>query len=50
MDRLAVMAALNIAHDLIAESRKSSDTEASRHEDLLSLGGKLDQALKRYQG
>lgn len=49
LDRIAVMAALNIAHDLLNEARKTDDVVASQAEEISTLSGKLDQALARLK-
>lgn len=47
LDRIAVMAALNISHELIQQ--KSQSTNSSDTEDKLKrLNNKLDNALQQY--
>lgn len=49
LDRIAVMAALNIAHDLLEEGRKNADAITARTDEIKSLGGKLDLALNKLR-
>ncbi len=49
LDRIAVMAALNIANDLLNENKRSDDVVASQAADIQTLGGKLDKALDRLK-
>ena len=47
LDRLAVMAALNIANDLLSQTQKTTDVTTSQRSEIQLLNGKLDQALTR---
>lgn len=49
LDRIAVMAALNIANDLLTQSQKSDEVIASQASEIRNLSGKLDQALSRLR-
>ena len=49
LDRIAVMAALNIANDLLSQSRRTEEIIASQATEIQSLSGKLDQALSRLR-
>jgi cell division protein ZapA len=49
LDRLAVMAALNIANDLISQTLKTDEVVASQEVEIQSLTGKLDQAINRLK-
>lgn len=49
MDRIAVMAALNIANDYLSQSQKTQDVIQSQTSDISSLTSKLDQALVRLK-
>ena len=49
LDRLAVMAALNIANDYISETHKTLDIVSDHKNDFEKLDGKLDQALNRLK-
>ncbi len=49
LDRLAVMAALNIANDYLGQTRKTDHVVASRNSELETLNGKIDQALNRLR-
>ncbi|MFP6808359.1 MAG: cell division protein ZapA [Pseudomonadales bacterium] len=49
LDRLAVMAALNIANDLISQTNKTKDVVDHQKNDLQSLNGKLDLAINRLK-
>ena len=46
LDRIAVMAALNIAHDLMQQNDR--DTEVT--DAVSSVGSKLDSAIERLRG
>ena len=60
LDRLAVMAALNLTNDLLAQSDKATklgsrqsemeDTLSSQADEISALGNKLDSALTRLRG
>lgn len=50
LDRIAVMAALNIANDYLSQSRMTDEVTNSQTEDLKALYGKVDQALSRLKG
>ncbi len=49
LDRLAVMAALNIANDFLSESQKTNDVVANQKNEIQNLNGKLDLALRRLK-
>lgn len=49
LDRIAVMAALNIANDYLNETRRAETVVNNQTEELRSLSGKLDQALSRLK-
>ena len=49
LDRLAVMAALNIANDLLSQTQKTTHVVTSQRSEILLLNGKLDQALTRLK-
>ncbi len=49
LDRLAVMAALNIANDLLSQTQKTTAVVTSQRSEILLLNGKLDQALTRLK-
>ena len=49
LDRLAVMAALNIANDLLSQTQKTTDVVTSQRSEIQLLNGKLDQALTRLK-
>jgi len=48
LDRIAVLAALNIAHELIQERRQSSQGETELTRELEALRSKLDGALELH--
>ena len=49
LDRLAVMAALNIANDFISQSQKTDDVVSHQEVELQSLNGKLEMAISRLK-
>ncbi|MDZ7686666.1 MAG: cell division protein ZapA [Gammaproteobacteria bacterium] len=49
LDRIAVMAALNIANDYLLESKKTENVVASQADEIRSLNGKLDRALDKLR-
>ncbi len=49
LDRLAVMAALNIANDLISQQNSAQTAEKSKNVTLQQLDGKLSTALSRLK-
>ena len=49
LDRIAVMAALNIANDYLSENQKTESLVASQAREMAFLTGKLDQALVRLK-
>ena len=49
LDRLAVMAALNIANDLLSQTQITTDVVSSQRSEIRQLNGKLDQALTRLK-
>lgn len=50
LDRIAVMAALNIANDYLSQSRMTDELANSQEEDIKTLYGKVDQVLTRLKG
>lgn len=48
LDRLAVMAALNLTNDLLAQSKKASVLD-SQQSDIAALNQKVDSALDRIR-
>jgi len=49
LDRLAVMAALNIANDYLSQTQRTEDVVSDHNSDIQDLGGKLDSALSRLR-
>ncbi len=49
LDRIAVMAALNIANDFLTQARRTEDVVNTQADEISSLSGKLDQALSRLR-
>ncbi|XOV86097.1 MAG: cell division protein ZapA [Pseudomonadota bacterium] len=49
LDRIAVMAALNIANDFLAEARKNEGVIKAQDSEISSLNMKLDTALDRLR-
>ena len=49
LDRIAVMAALNIANEFLSEANKGKSIVADQHRDIEQLAGKLDNALNRLK-
>ena len=49
LDRLAVMAALNIANDLLSQTEKANETVANQEGEIQSLTGKLDKMINRLK-
>ncbi len=49
LDRIAVMAALNIANDLISQTQIADDVVTSQEGEIQSLTGKLDRAISRLK-
>ena len=49
LDRIAVMAALNIANDYLSENQKTESLVASQAREMAFLTCKLDQALVRLK-
>ena len=49
LDRLAVMAALNIANDLLSQTEKANETVANQEGEIQSLTGKLDKVINRLK-
>jgi cell division protein ZapA len=49
LDRLAVMAALNIANDLLSQTDKTNKTVANQEGEIQSLTGKLDKVINRLK-
>ncbi len=48
LDRLAVMAALNITNDLLAQTTRAEQLDA-QNENIANLAGKVDSALTRLK-
>lgn len=49
LDRISVMAALNIANDLLLQSQRNEEITTSQTSEIQHLHGKLDQALTRLR-
>ena len=49
LDRIAVMAALNIAHEFLSGELQSKDTEASTKQRLNQLSERLGNALAQHK-
>jgi cell division protein ZapA len=49
LDRLAVMAALNIANDYISQTHKTLGVVSDHKNDIQALNGKLETALDRLR-
>jgi len=49
LDRIAVMAALNIANDMLTASHSVKTLESEKDAELQQLNGKIDQALARFR-
>ncbi len=49
LDRLAVMAALNLANDLLSQTQKTAEVVVDQRDQIQLLNGKLDQALTRLK-
>lgn len=49
LDRIAVMAALNIANEFLSASQKTESVITSQASEITNLTGKLDQALVRLK-
>lgn len=49
LDRIAVMAALNIANDLLSQTQITDDVVTSQEGEIQSLTGKLDRAISRLK-
>ena len=49
LDRIAVMAALNIANEYLSEATKGESVVEAQHRDLEQLAGKVDNALNRLK-
>jgi cell division protein ZapA len=49
LDRIAVMAALNIANDFLAQSQRTDDVIAGQAAEIKTLSAKLDKALDRLR-
>ena len=49
LDRIAVMAALNIANDLLSQTQITDDVATSQEGEIQSLTGKLDRAISRLK-
>ncbi|MEX2488305.1 MAG: cell division protein ZapA [Pseudomonadales bacterium] len=50
LDRIAVMAALNIANDYLSQSQMTDELVNARSEDITALYGKVDRVLSRLKG
>jgi len=48
LDRIAVMAGLNITHDLLAENKKKSGISLNFNEKINALQNKLDFAINSF--
>ncbi len=46
LERIAVMAALNISHELLQSRRKTATDQTATHDHIEQLIGKLNQALE----
>jgi cell division protein ZapA len=46
-ETIAVLAGLNISHDLVKQSKNSSTSRNDSQKDLKHLEGKIDKALQR---
>lgn len=49
LERIAVIAALNIAHDFLIQSRRTDEVIDSQAAEIDSLTAKLDHALDRFR-
>lgn len=49
LDRIAVMAALNIANDLLSQTQITDNVVTSQEGEIQSLTGKLDRAISRLK-
>ena len=49
LERIAVMAALNIAHDLLTQSRRNDEVISAQASEIGTLTTKLDQAIERFR-
>lgn len=49
LDRIAVMAALNIANDLLSQTQVTDNVVTSQEGEIQSLTGKLDRAISRLK-
>ncbi|MFN3579746.1 MAG: cell division protein ZapA [Pseudomonas sp.] len=49
VERIAVMAALNISHDMLTGSRQQDSALDSQQKQIGELVSRLDQALSRHQ-
>ena len=49
LDRLAVMAALNIANDYLSQTTETDNVVTSQRQEIQSLNGKIDQELSRLK-
>lgn len=49
VERIAVMAALNISHDMLTGGRKKDGELNSQQQQISELVSRLDQALARHQ-
>jgi len=50
LDRLAVMAALNISHEFLTQGEEANQSAASTSSELLALSEKMDKALIKLKG
>lgn len=50
LDRIAVMAALNIANDLLSQTRKTEEVVKSQGSQVQTLSTKLDHAIAKLRG
>ena len=49
MDRIAVMAALNISHDYLTLSKEHTSTKTNSSERISNLAGKIERSLERQK-
>ncbi|MFA5677330.1 MAG: cell division protein ZapA [Pseudomonas sp.] len=49
LERIAVMAALNISHEMLTGSRQQHQQASEQQQQIAELATRLDQALTRHQ-
>lgn len=49
LDRIAIMAALNITNDLLSESSQTNTVSVDHTDNIKLLAGKVDHAIKRLR-